>query len=65
MVTEVYLSGLVESEGPGHVGLAAVSGFDDAEVPSVLDSRVTLFFCFDHLSAFARFYCVWIIDTSA
>lgn len=38
IITEVDLQGLAESEGPGHVGLAAVSGFDDAEVQSVMDS---------------------------
>ena len=35
--TEVDLQGLGEGEGPGHVGLAAVSGFDGAEAQSVLD----------------------------
>lgn len=38
MITEVHLQGFVECEGPGHVGLAAVPVFVDAEVQSVLDS---------------------------
>lgn len=36
-LTEVNPQGLGEGEGPGHLGLAAVSGFDDVEVQSVMD----------------------------
>jgi len=38
MITEADLQGLAESEGPGHLGFAAVSGFDAAEVQSAMDN---------------------------
>ena len=59
--TEVDLHAFGEGEAPGHVELAAVSGFNDVDVQNVMDDWVTLFsyeFCSDSLSAFARFYCI-------